>query len=233
MSSSPLLDPSVFAELERELEAETAAREALAQLVARLERAVAAAQGVLARVHSTPRSAYAELVARVEAAVADEVVLVKQLAETASQHPYYKYNGRWTRTMQAAIGTVLLGAWLGGFGAGEIGRVLTLDEVGAILAAPTNLKDRDAFHLTIEEYLLALADLASDLARLAANAVTLADYALPPLVAAFARDLLAGFQLLHLRNDALRRRADAVKYDVKRAEDVVYDLSLRGLLPGP
>lgn len=98
---------------------------------------------------------------------------------------------------------------------------------------PTNLKDRDAFHLTVEEYLLALTDLTQDLSRLATNAVTHGDFALPLTIAAFVKDLFAGFQLLNLKNDILRKRADAVKYDVKRVEDVVYDLSLRGLVPRP
>jgi hypothetical protein len=34
-----------------------------------------------------------------------------------------------------------------------------------------------------------------------------------------------------LKNDSLRKRSDGVKYKVKEVEDVVYDLSLRGLLP--
>jgi predicted translin family RNA/ssDNA-binding protein len=95
---------------------------------------------------------------------------------------------------------------------------------------PTNLKDRDAFHFTIEEYLLSLTDLTPELARLATNAVTLGDFQLPMTISAFIKDVFAGFQLLNLKNDILRKRADAVKYDVKRVEDVVYDLSLRGLV---
>ena len=101
------------------------------------------------------------------------------------------------------------------------------------LPVPTNLKTQDAFHLTIEEYLLALTELTSDLARLATNAVTLGDFSLPLTISAFVKDLFAGFQLLNLKNDILRKRADGVKYDVKRVEDVVYDLSLRGLVKRP
>lgn len=95
---------------------------------------------------------------------------------------------------------------------------------------PVNLKDRDAFHLTIEEYLLALTDVTQELSRLAINAVTLGDFSLPVDISSFIKDLFAGFQLLNLKNDILRKRVDAVKYDVKRVEDVVYDLSLRGLV---
>lgn len=96
---------------------------------------------------------------------------------------------------------------------------------------PVNLKDRDAFHLTIEEYLLALTDLTQELSRLATNAVTLGDFSMPVEISSFVKDLFAGFQLLNLKNDILRKRVDAVKYDVKRVEDVVYDLSLRSLIP--
>lgn len=101
------------------------------------------------------------------------------------------------------------------------------------LIVPTDVKDRDTFHLTIEEYLLSLTDLTGELCRLATNAVTLGDFELPMTISAFIKDLFAGFQLLNLKNDILRKRADAVKYDVKRVEDVVYDLSLRGLVARP
>ncbi|KAJ4154959.1 hypothetical protein LMH87_000229 [Akanthomyces muscarius] len=239
-----LLDPSIFASLESKLEEETRIRDALTQILQRLERSVGAAQGLLTKVHSTPRASYPQLVTQLEAAIKDEAVIVAELNELASKHPYYKYNSRWSRTMQNAIGTVLYTAWLGGFSSlaspsttttipAEIGQLLTLEQVGAVFAAPTNVKDRDTFHLTIEEYLLALTDLTQELGRLATNAVTLGDFALPLTVSAFLKDLFAGFQLLNLKNDILRKRADAVKYDVKRVEDVVYDLSLRGLVPRP
>ncbi|KAM3504324.1 hypothetical protein MY10362_003628 [Beauveria mimosiformis] len=238
MSQHSLLDPSIFSSLESKLEEETRIRDALTLILQRLERSVGAAQGLLTKVHSTPRASYPQLVTQLEAAVKDEAAIVAELNELASKHPYYKYNSRWARIMQNAIGTVLYTAWLGGFaaltnGSSDVGQLLTLEQVGAVFAVPTNLKDRDAFHLTIEEYLLALTDLTQELGRLATNAVTLGDFALPLTVSAFLKDLFAGFQLLNLKNDILRKRADAVKYDVKRVEDVVYDLSLRGLVPRP
>ena len=35
--------------------------------------------------------------------------------------------------------------------------------------------------------------------------------------------------MLNLKNDFLRKRYDALKYDVKKIEEVVYDVTLRGL----
>ncbi len=157
---------------------------------------------------------------------------------------------------------MLLCAWLGGMGTdarpGELGRLLTLEEVGeafnggrlrsrcsglGILRAaqlanhpfrplvPVNLKDRDAFHITIEEYLMSLASITDEMSRLAVNSVTLGDNELAVRISTFVRDLHAGFQLLNLKNDQLRRKVDGIKYAVKKAEDVVYDLSLRNLIP--
>ena len=98
------------------------------------------------------------------------------------------------------------------------------------IAVPVNLKDRDAFHLTIEEYLLSLITLLDELARLARNSVTFGDYRRPLQISQFIKDVHAGFQILNLKNDSLRKRSDGIKYRVKEVEDVVYDLSLRGLL---
>lgn len=96
---------------------------------------------------------------------------------------------------------------------------------------PINLKDRDAFHITIEDYLLALISNIDELSRLAMNSVTLGDTELAVRISSFIKDLHAGFQMLNLKNDILRKRVDSIKYAVKKVEDVVYDLSLRNLLP--
>jgi len=69
--------------------------------------------------------------------------------------------------------------------------------------------------------------------RLSVNAVTAGDYSRPVRIARFIADLDAGFRLLNLKNDALRRRYDALKYDLKKAEEVVYDLTVRGLVNRP
>lgn len=76
--------------------------------------------------------------------------------------------------------SILLCGWLGGFGKNEAGQLLTIEEVGQVLqsmsltmlatctivnppSVPVNVKDRDTFHLTIEEYLLSLISLLDEL----------------------------------------------------------------------
>ena len=107
---------------------------------------------------------------------------------------------------------------------------------------PVNLKDRDAFHLTIEEYLQALISLVEELvshikhlsssifddtdkkntdipfpcqSRLSRNSVTLGDFRRPLQISQFIKDVFAGFQLLNLKNDSLRKRSDGLKYRVR------------------
>ena len=65
--------------------------------------------------------------------------------------------------------------------------------------------------------------------RLAVNSVTTGDYDRPVRIGAFVSELDSGFRLLNLKNDSLRKRFDGLKYDVKKIEEVVYDIRIRGL----
>lgn len=63
------------------------------------------------------------------------------------------------------------------------------------------------------------------------NRVIKGDYQAPLSYSIFVKEVALGFGLLNLKNGALRVRYDSIKYEVKRLEEIVYDLSLRGLLP--
>ena len=67
--------------------------------------------------------------------------------------------------------------------------------------------------------------------RLAVNAVTSGDYGRPMKIAKFVGELDSGFRLLNLKNDSLRKRFDGLKYDLKKVEEIVYDVTIRGLKP--
>lgn len=89
----------------------------------------------------------------------------------------------------------------------------------------------DGFHLDIEDYLMGLLQLATELSRFAVNSVTQGDYERPLSISRFVADLNSGFRLLNMKNDGLRKRFDTLKYDVKKIEEIVYDISIRGLRP--
>ncbi|MCJ1339256.1 hypothetical protein MMC09_004545 [Bachmanniomyces sp. S44760] len=225
-ATSSVVDPAIFGYLQAKIDEESQVREELRNIVQTLEKQGRNAQSVLSRAHSTPSSELDGVVKDAEQIIEHHVSGMKELDRIASQYPYYKYNGIWSREVQTACSVVLFWGWLSGDG-----KLLTIEDVGQTLGVPVNLKDRDAFHISIEEYLHALISLIDELVRLAINSVTLGNYERPMQISRFVKDVHAGFQILNLKNDALRRRSDSIKYSVKKIEDVVYDLSLRNLVP--
>jgi len=91
------------------------------------------------------------------------------------------------------------------------------------------LNSTSTVRLDIEEYLMGLCHLSNELSRLTVNCVTSEDYSRPERIATFISTLHTGFRLLNLKNDNLRKKFDGIKYDLKKVEEVVYDLSIRGL----
>ncbi|KAL3219179.1 hypothetical protein MRX96_030628 [Rhipicephalus microplus] len=87
------------------------------------------------------------------------------------------------------------------------------------------------FHLDLDDYLSGLLMLADELSRFAVNSVTAGNYSWPMKISKFVTEMNLGFRLLNLKNDSLRKKFDALKYDLKKVEEVVYDLSIRGLKP--
>ncbi|RVX70930.1 hypothetical protein B0A52_06087 [Exophiala mesophila] len=225
-TASPHVDPAIFTSLQTKIDEESAIRDELKAFVDTLQKQGRLTQSILSRIHNTPTPELDNTVLKPAfEALEQQAQTVKQLSEAASKYPFYRWNSIWQRDIQAVITSIQIADWL------KSGTLATIEEIGQRLTVPINLKSEDAFHITIEDYLLALTNTLEELARLAPNAVTLGDYSRPLQISKFIKDIHAGFQLLNLKNDALRRRSDAVKYQVKKVEDVVYDLSLRGLIP--
>ncbi|BCS22502.1 translin [Aspergillus puulaauensis] len=229
-----MIDRAIFESLQAKIDEEAAVRDELRDIVQSLSRKGRSTQATLSRAHSTPAAQLQPVLEDVIKEILAQKEEVSRLKSIADKHPFYKYNGVWSRDLQNLVASIELCAWLGGFQeykSSETASFLTMEEVGKFLEIPVNLKEEDAFHLTLEEYLLALISMIEELARLAVNSVTLGDYGRPTVIGNFIKELFNGFQLLNLKNDTLRKRSDAIKYSVKKVEDVVYDLSLRNLIP--
>ncbi|QQK41231.1 Translin, C-terminal [Penicillium digitatum] len=229
-----MIDQRIFENLQTKIDEETTVRDELHEIVQTLARRGRSTQAILSRAHSTPAGQLKPVLDDVTKEILAQKEEVARLKAVADQHPFYKYNGLWTRELQNLVASIELCAWLGGLqehkGPSSTS-FMTIEDVGKFLDIPFNLKEQDAFHLTIEEYLLAVITMVEELARLAVNSVTLGDYTRPMQIGNFVKEVFAGFQLLNLKNDILRKRSDGIKYSVKKVEDVVYDLSLRNLVP--
>jgi len=229
-TAASVVDPTIFESVQKQIDEDSQLRDELRGFLKTLDRQGRQIQSILSRAHAVPSSALPQLIASTAPIFAEQKNVIGQLAAVASQYPYYKYNGIWTREIQNAVFAVIFSRWLVGSD-GKQGQLITIEQVGETLGVPVNVKDRDTFHLSIEEYLQSLITLIEELARLAVNSVTLGDYERPMLISRFVKDLHSAFQVLNLKNDTLRRRSDGIKYNVKKIEDVVYDLSLRNLVP--
>ncbi|XP_065082104.1 translin [Ochlerotatus camptorhynchus] len=149
----------------------------------------------------------------------------ERLAGLIPEGQYYRYNDHWHFLTQRVVFLVALTVYL------EKGFLVSRDTTAEVLGMKT--KQAHGFHLDIEDYLMGILQLASELSRYATNSVTLGDYERPLTISKFVADLNSGFRLLNLKNDGLRKRFDALKYDVKKIEEIVYDISIRGLRADP
>ncbi|CAO1367263.1 unnamed protein product [Diamesa tonsa] len=167
-------------------------------------------------------------------------LLYKKLDEVVPQGQYYRYFDHWNFITQRLVFLIALVIYL------EAGFLVQRDTAAEILGSKyksiirsllTNFililvatKQQDGFFLDLETFLMGVLQMVSELSRFAINSVTLGDYSRVLSLQKFVADLNSGFRLLNLKNDNLRKRFDSLKYDVKKIEEIVYDLSIRGLI---
>jgi len=77
-----------------------------------------------------------------------------------------------------------------------------------------------------EHYLLGICDLTGELVRNAVNSVTQGDFKTPLIIKEFVQDLYHELQMFDFRNSELRRKVDAMKYDLKKLEDLALQIKL-------
>nr|AFK45825.1 unknown [Lotus japonicus] len=143
-----------------------------------------------------------------------------QLAEILGEHPgqYYRYHGDWRSETQTVVSLLTLMHWL------ETGSLLEHNDAQEKLGL-----NGPEFSLDIEDYLVGVCFMSNELPRYVVNQVTAGDYDCSRKVLKFLTDLHAAFRMLNLRNDFLRKKFDGMKYDLRKVEEVYYDVKIRGL----
>jgi len=153
-----------------------------------------------------------------------ETVVRRQLPSLAALVPkdsYYRYHVMFNYSIQRLSFAAALAHYL------ETEKLITRSELISKDWLDLAEKPEKGFHVELEDYLGGLILVSNELARLAVNSVTSGDYGRPVRVASFLNDLLSGFRLLNMKNDQLRKKFDSLKYDIKKVEEVVYDLAIR------
>ncbi|GAB4836432.1 hypothetical protein Ancab_001344 [Ancistrocladus abbreviatus] len=147
--------------------------------------------------------------------------LLSQLAKILNDchGEYYRYHGDWRNEVQIAVSLLCFFHWL------ETGRLLTNSEVEEKLGL-----DPSKFGLDVEDYLIGVCFMSNELPHYVVNQVAAGDYNCPTKVLRFLTDLYEAFRMLNLRNDVLRKKFDGMKYDLRRVNEVYYDVKIRGLM---
>ncbi|CEL62726.1 Translin OS=Mus musculus GN=Tsn PE=1 SV=1 [Rhizoctonia solani AG-1 IB] len=207
--------------LSHDFEADSELRDSIRKEVMELDRKSRSASGIMNRIHST-----LEVQPLVQASSSIVKSCHEEFTKIASAVPpnqFWRWKDMWTRSLQSIIFVAALDEYL------STERLITLPECEQLLDVSPEWRGR--FQIPSEDYLHGIIALVNELSRLAVNAVTLGDFNRPVQISVFVRDLYSGFSLLNLKNDSLRRRFDSLKYDMKKIEEVLYDVSLRKLVP--
>ncbi|KAK2548791.1 Translin [Acropora cervicornis] len=215
----------VFASLQDFLSSDQDIREEIRTVTRELEQCAREVLAVLQGVHQTPNDEAVKKICTKGRKMLDGAKShYGRLIEKIPTGQYYRFCDHWRFACQRFS---FLGAFLVYL---ESERLITRAELAEMLGVQVE-RASGGFHIDLDDFLTGLLLLANELSRFAVNSVTAADYARPFRIAMFMAELDAGFRLLNLKNDSLRKKFDGLKYDLKKVEEVVYDLTIRGLKP--
>ncbi|KAK3153822.1 hypothetical protein QOZ80_2BG0181690 [Eleusine coracana subsp. coracana] len=214
---SPVMDAQ-FESFRAQLDKSSTLRDRIRAVVAEVESASRVATAALLLVHQPVP--LADVLGKANAQVEVIKELYAQLAEILKECPgqYYRYHGDWRSETQAVVSMLAFMHWL------DTGGLLMHTEAQEKLGLSSG-----EFGLDVEDYLTGLCFMSNEFPRFVVNRVTAGDYDCPRKVLSFLTDLHASFRMLNLRNDFLRKKFDGMKYDLRRVEEVYYDVKIRGL----
>ncbi|KXN88166.1 Translin [Leucoagaricus sp. SymC.cos] len=215
------MDTDELEKLNSLLDKDVEIREKIKEQVNDLDKKAGTIAGILNRIHSTPLDALPLLLDSVRPVIQTCQETVSQLALIVPENQFWRWKDMWTNSLRTVVSAVAMVEYL------TKRDLVSLQEVSDSLGFKPEWSDRVV--LPVEDYLHGVISLVNDLSRLAVNSVTLGNFEEPIKISIFVKDLFAGFSMLNLKNDVLRRRFDSLKYDIKKIEEVVYDVSLRKL----
>lgn len=87
---------------------------------------------------------------------------------------------------------------------------------------------RASLEVSAEDYLSGLCDLTGELVRKAIYDVIHKKFDEAEKIKELVHDIYGEFLKLHLRNGDLRKKSDSIKWNLKKLEEVMYDISMKG-----
>ena len=93
-----------------------------------------------------------------------------------------------------------------------------------------NIPTCSKLKVDIESYLLGLCDLTGELVRKAVNEVINKNFKKAVEIKDLVDEIYGEFLKFNLRNSELRKKSDQIKWNLKKLEDVVFELKIKGRL---
>lgn len=215
---------AMFDSFASDFEKERILREEVWAINRELETFVRKMQAILQETHTHNDIEIAKSLSAVDTILDGRVKeLMEQLVSKISPLVYYKHHDSFRFIVQRLVFIIAFAHFV------KTGHLIDHRLVAERLSLSVDASE--GFHLDLEDYLLGLLQLASELARYSVNSVVAGDNMRPFKIAEFVHNLDSNFRLLNMKNDVLRKRFDVLKYDVQKCENVVYDLKIRGLKP--
>jgi len=85
-----------------------------------------------------------------------------------------------------------------------------------------------SLQVSAEDYLSGLCDLTGELVRKAIYDVIHKKFNEAERIKELVHEIYGEFLKLHLRNNELRKKSDSIKWNLKKLEEVMYDISMKG-----
>ncbi|KAJ3747264.1 translin [Lentinula detonsa] len=216
------MDPQDLENLNQMLDHESNIREKIREQVNEFDKKTRTVVGILSKIHSTHSESIPSLIETARPILHSCSETIASLVSLIPPNQFWRWKDMWCNSLRTAVFAAALSEYL------TKGSLISLESTSNILGMQEKWKDR--VDLAVEDYLHGLITMVNELSRLAVNAVILGDFEQPLKISAFVKELFSGFSVLNLKNDTLRRRFDSLKYDMKKIEEVVYDVSLRKLV---
>ncbi|KAL7414426.1 Translin [Mrakia frigida] len=211
----------ILLKINDDLEVESELREKIKDSIKILDKHSRQITSLVNRIHSTPQAGLIPLAEEVNSQLIQSRPMIAEITDLIPANQYFKWAPLYNRPLQALIFAAALAELV------LHQKLIEINKVAELIGIDPSKTDRVS--LLPDDYLHGVISMVNELSRLAINSVTLQNYTYPLVISAFVSELFAGYQLLNLKNDSLRRRFDSLKYDLKSIEQVVYDISLRGL----
>ncbi|KAK7092974.1 translin-like [Littorina saxatilis] len=215
---------AVFSDFQQYLDADHELKEEIRTVVREVEQTAREIQTIMQAIHQAAATEHVLSVCeKSEPQFAKAKEQFSELAKKIPDNQYYRFNDMWRFVIQRMAYLAALKVYL------REDRLISQKETADMLGVKAGRED--GFHLDLDDFLMGLLTMASELSRFAVNAVVSGDPGRPVRVSKFLSELDSGFRLLNLKNDMLRKRFDSLKYSVQKVEGVVYDLTIRSLVP--